>query len=291
MKVFVYSWREFDEKEYFEKFAPEFEFELGYTVESPSMDNIELARGSDFISILTTPVDAQMLDRLKEMGVRMVSTRTIGYNHIDVAHAKEIGMAVSHITYDPEGVADYTVMLILMVLRRYGRIEEKGARNDFSLPGLMGRELRNLTVGFVGAGRVARSVMRDLSGFECRMVYCNRTRREEADRYAEYMSFEDVLEQADILTLHLELNPDTMHIIDANALSKMKPGALIVNTARGGLVDTHALAAALRSGHIAGAGLDVIEGEFDMCYYDRSGEDYHNAVLEEVRGLPNVIHT
>ena len=290
-RVFVYSLRDFDEKPLFEKYAAEMGFEFGSTGALPTYGNLNLLKGYEYVSVLTTPIDARMLDRMKELGVRMVCTRTIGYNHIDVAHAKEIGMVVTNITYDPTGVAEYTVMMMLMALRKLPAIEARGARNDFSLNGLLGKELKNCTVGIVGAGQIGITVMRILSGFGCRILYSNRRKKEEASALAEYVPLDDLLAQSDIVSLHLELNPETEHMFGKEQFSKMRKTAYFVNTGRGPLVDTPALVEAVRSGTIAGAAVDVIENEFDMCYYDRSGSDYHNDVLESVRSVPGIIHT
>ena len=292
MKVFVYNYRRFDEEKYFRKFAAEFGFELGYTEESPTLGNCGLADGSDFISVITTPITAEMMDRFKAGGVRMISTRTIGYDHIDLAHAKEIGMAVTHITYEPEGVAEYTVMMILMAIRRTEEILRRGKENDFTLEGLIGGELRDMSVGIVGAGKIGRSVLRDLSGFGCRLYYCNRSGNDEADRYAERVEkLEDLLGMCDIVSLHLELNKDTYHIIGRGAVSSMKEGALLVNTARGPLVDTDALIEGLDSGRIGMAALDVVEDEFGLYYYDCRNKKIENRALNTLRGRPNVLIT
>ena len=290
-RVFVYSLRDFDEKPLFEKYAAEMGFEIGSTGALPTYENLDLLKGYEYVSVLTTPIDARMLDRMKELGVRMVCTRTIGYNHIDVAHAKEIGMVVTNITYDPTGVAEYTVMMMLMALRKLPAIEARGARNDFSLNGLLGKELKNCTVGIVGAGQIGITVMRILSGFGCRILYSNRREKEEASALAEFVPLDDLLAQSDVVSLHLELNPETEHMFGREQFAKMRKDAYFVNTGRGPLVDTPALVDAVRSGTIAGAAVDVIENEFDMCYYDRSGSDYRNDVLESVRSVPGIIHT
>lgn len=290
-RVFVYSLRDFDEKPLFEKYAAEMGFEIGSTGALPTYENLDLLKGYEYVSVLTTPIDARMLDRMKELGVRMVCTRTIGYNHIDVAHAKDIGMVVTNITYDPTGVAEYTVMMMLMALRKLPAIEARGARNDFSLNGLLGKELKNCTVGIVGAGQIGITVMRILSGFGCRILYSNRREKEEASALAEFVPLDDLLAQSDVVSLHLELNPETEHMFGREQFAKMRKDAYFVNTGRGPLVDTPALVDAVRSGTIAGAAVDVIENEFDMCYYDRSGSDYRNDVLESVRSVPGIIHT
>ena len=290
-KVFVYNWRDFDEAPLFRQYAEEFGFDLGYTTESPTLGNLSLLDGAEYVSVITTPISAEMLDAMKASGVRMICTRTIGYNHIDIAHAKSIGMLVTHITYDPTGVAEYTVMMMLMALRRVTDIMERGDANDFSLKGLLGKEMRNCTVGIIGSGSIGLTVMRILTGFGCRIRYANRRENPEASKIAEYVTMDELLGSCDIISVHLELNDETRHIIGASAFSKMKKGTVFVNTARGPLVDSGALVEAVRSGTVSVAAVDVIENEFDMCYYDRSGAPYQNAELETIRSTPNIIHT
>lgn len=291
MKVFVYNYRRFDEEEFFVKYAEEFGLELGWTEASPTLDNCGLAEGSDFVSVITTPITAKMLDRFREMGVKMVCTRTIGYDHIDLAHAKEIGMAVAHITYDPEGVAEYTVMDILMAVRRMKQIMEGTMANDFTLEGRMGGELKEMKIGIIGAGNIGRSVMRDLSGFGCRISYWNRTRNQEADKYGDYEDLGSLLSTSDVVTLHLELNGQTRHIIDVQAIDSMKDGAILVNTARGPLVDTEALIRALENGKLGYAALDVVEDEFGLYYNDCRGKDLEGTFLGRLRKMDNVLIT
>ncbi len=290
-RLFVYSWREFDEAPLFEEYAKEFGFELGHTDGIPTYETLDILKGYEYVTIITTPVDAAMLDRMKELGVKMLCTRCIGYTHIDIDHAKKIGIVVTNITYDPTGVAEYTVMMMLMAIRRFDAIQAKGARNDFTMKGLLGRELKDCTVGIVGAGQIGITVMRILQGFGCRILYSNRHEKEEASALAEFVPMDDLLAQSDVVSLHLELNPETEHIFGKDMFAKMKRDAVFVNTARGALVDTGALIEAVREGTIAGAALDVIENEYDMCYYDRSGVPYSNPVLEEVRATPGIIHT
>ena len=291
MKVFVYSCRRFDEQGYFERYAAEFGFDLGFTEEPPDLSNCGLAAGSDFVSVLTTPITAEILDRLSESGVKMVCTRTIGYNHIDLDHAKSIGMAVSHITYGIDGVAEYTVMMILAAVRKLRQIQANNARNDFRLEGLMGRQLRDMTVGIIGAGAAGKAVLRDLSGFGCRLLYFNRSPSPEAGRYAARVRMDELLAESDVVSLHLEHNAETHHIIGGEAFSKMKEGAFLINTARGPLVDSEAMISALRSGRLAGAALDVIEGEFGYYYEDCGGMDMSGHLMDRLRSFPNVTVT
>ena len=291
MKVFVYNYRRFDEEEFFVRFTEELGMELAWTESAPTLENCDLAAGCDFVSVITTPITAPMLDRFRELGVRMVSTRTIGYDHIDLAHAKEIGMAVTHITYDPEGVAEYTVMGILMAVRKMVSVMRNTMANDFTLEGMIAGELKDMRVGIVGAGRIGRSVLRDLSGFGCALCYYDRRGNAEADRYARRMGLEDLLRECDVISLHLELNDDTRHIIDGKALSLMKEGSILVNTARGPLVDTEALIEALRNGHLGHAFLDVVENEFGLYYNDCRGRDLEDHYIGILRRMGNVTLT
>lgn len=291
MKVFVYNMRKFDELDLFNRFTEELGMELSYTEEPPTIDNCHLADGYDCISIITTPITSGMIDRFIQGGVRMIATRTIGYDHIDIPYARERGMIVTHVTYDPEGVAEYTVMLMLAAIRKMKMIGENNRRDDFTLQGLMGRKLSDMTIGVIGAGRIGIAVLRDLSGFGCRLVYCNRSPSPEADRYAERMDLDELLRVSDMVSPHLELNDDTRHILDEEALSKMKEGSFIVNTARGPLIDSDALMRNLENGHLSGAALDVVEGEFGLYYKDCSGMDLSGTVMDRLRRMDNVLLT
>ncbi|MBR2255600.1 MAG: lactate dehydrogenase [Candidatus Methanomethylophilaceae archaeon] len=291
MKLFVYDMREFDEAGLFEEYGRQFGIEVGSTDKDPSIETYRLAEGYDAISVITTPIDAELIDRFKSVGVRMISTRTIGYDHIDIGHARECGMVVTHITYDPEGVADYTVMLMLMAVRKVGLIMSRNVANDFTLEGLLGRRMRDLRIGIVGAGRIGISVMRDLSGFGSEVLYTSRNPKTEADRYGRFVDMDELLGTCDIVSLHLELNGDTRHVIGSEALAKMKEGTILVNTARGPLVDTDALLDSLESGHISVAALDVIEGEFGLYYNDCRGMDLEGTALERLRSRDDVILT
>jgi D-lactate dehydrogenase len=289
MKVFVYNMREYDELPLFEGFCKELGMELGYTFEDPSADNYRLAEGSDFISIITTTIDSDLIDKFKSVGVRMIGTRTIGYDHIDIAHAKDAGMVVTNISYDPSGVAEYTVMLMLMAVRHMKRIEKHNAANNFALKGLLGKTVGGLKVGIIGAGQIGNSVLEDLSGFGCELFYYNRRRSEKADRYAKLLPLEELLSTCDIVSLHLELNKETHHFMDAEKIGMMGPGSFLINTARGPLVDTDALIEALEQKRIGGAALDVIEGEFGLYYNDCSEMEIDNPWMDKLRSMDDVI--
>ena len=291
MKVFVYDCREYDEKKFFNEFAEKFGMEWDYTTETLVPENIDLAAGYEYVSIFTTTVTAAMLDKFKELGVKMMVTRCIGFDHIDIAHAKEIGMVVSNITYDSDGVAEYTVMDILMAVRRMKEVMIKTMGNDFRLNSLLAEQLKDKKVGIIGAGKIGLAVMKDLTGFGCKLYYCNRRRKAEADKYAEFISMDELLRTCDVISMHMELNDKTYHILDTEAFAKMKKGVVFVNTARGGLVDTEALIDALNSGQVSCAAIDVVENELGLIYHDCRDKDLEGHYIGILRNMPNVIYT
>lgn len=291
MKLFVYSYREFDEAEFFQKFAEEYHVELGICHDAPTMENAYLAEGYPYVSIITTKIDEELMNRFHALGVKMISTRTIGYDHIDLEAARKCGISVGNVKYSPECVADYTVMLMLMSIRKMKRIMQREEINDFSLPGIQGKEMPNFTVGVIGTGRIGRAVIRDISGFGCKIYAYDQYENDEVKKYAQYASLDEIYEKCDMITLHMPLTEANMHLIDAEAIQKMQNGVVLINTARGGLIDTKALIDGLESGKIGAAGLDVIEDEFGMYYFDRKSDVLSKHDLYILRGFPNVIVT
>lgn len=291
MKIFVYNYREFDEAEYFQKFSKEYGVELGICTDAPTLENAHLAQGYEYVTIITSKIDRELMKKFHEMGVKMISTRTVGYDHVDIEAAKEFGIHVSNVSYSPECVADYTVMLMLMSIRKMKRIMQRGEINDFSLPGIQGKELPNLTVGVLGTGRIGQAVIRDLSGFGCKIYAYDKYENEAVKERAQYAGLYTIYRECDLITLHMPLLEDNFHLIGKEAISRMKDGVVIVNTARGGLIDTKALIEGIESGKVGAAGLDVIEDEFGMYYYDRKSDVLSKRDLYILRGFPNVVVT
>ena len=291
MKIFVYSYRDFDEAAFFDEYSKEYGVELGICREVPSLENAHLAQGYEYISILTNPIDRQLMERYRDMGVKMVSTRTVGYDHVDIESAKEFGISVSNASYPSESVAEYTVMCMLMALRRMKRIIERAAINDFSLKGNLGGILSGKTVGIVGTGRIGCKVAELLRGFGCRVLAYDLYKKPDTAGLFEYVELDELLKNSQVITLHMPLDESNFHMIDEKAIAKMPKGAVIVNTARGGLIDTKALIAALESGHVGAVAMDVIEGEFDMYYFDRKADVIDKHDLFILRGFPNAFVT
>lgn len=291
MKLFVYSMRDFDELPDFERFCQKYDVEWAYTKETPCMENLDMAKGYDVVDIITTVIDSKMIDRWRENGVRCIATRTIGYDHIDWAYAKSVGMGVIHITYSPASVADYAIMMMLMGCRRIKHIMERAAVQDYTLKGKLGRELPDCAVGIIGTGRIGKTVLAHLQGFGCRLLAYDIYESEDVRALAEYTDLEHIFSECDIISLHAPATRDNYHMIDAEAIDKMKQGVMIINCARGSLIDTEALIEGIESGKIGFAGLDVIEHESGLYYFNRMGEPLNNPQLAILRSYSNVLVT
>lgn len=275
-----------DEAALFRELAPRFGVAPVVTAAAVSESNAELASGNRCISVgHKTRISHSTLLALRQFGVTYISTRSIGCNHIDVEYAANVGISVENVTYSPDSVADYTLMLMLMTVRHAKSTVLRAAGHDFRLNAVRGKELRDLTVGVVGTGRIGTAVMDRLRGFGCRVLACGR----HPDSAAGHVSLGELLRLSDIVTLHTPLTPETHHLLDHRRIGQLKAGAFVINTGRGSLIDTDALVPALESGHVGGAALDVIEGEEGVFYADRREEPIENETLLRLLKLPNAL--
>ncbi|MBQ7463896.1 MAG: lactate dehydrogenase [Lachnospiraceae bacterium] len=291
MRLFFYALRDHDEIHYLEECAEKYDFEYGLTSEYPSPDNLDLAKGYEAVSIITNPLGPEMLDRMKELGVKYITTRSIGYEHIDVVHAYSIGLKVAHVTYAPESVADYTIMMMLIACRKMPYIMQGATVQNFSLKGKIGREISASTIGVLGTGNIGATVVKHLSGFGCRILMNDVYEKDELRVYGNYVDKETIYKQSDIITLHVPAYADNYHMVDSKAIDTMKDGVIIVNCARGSLIDTSALISALCSGKVGFAALDTIENEAGLYYLDRSGDILDNPDRAVLLSMPNVYLT
>lgn len=224
-------------------------------------------------------------------GVTYISTRSIGCNHIDVEYADSIGVFVENVSYSPDSVADYTLMLMLMALRDAKATVRRTDLHDYRLSEVRGRELRDLTVGVIGTGRIGAAVMDRLRGFGCRVLAYDKRPVDRPGPRVEHVPLDELLHRSDLVTLHTPLNAATHHLLNRQRLARLKDGALIVNTARGGLIDTEALVQELESGRLGGAALDVVEGEEGVFYADCRDKPVESKALLRLQELPNALIT
>ncbi|WP_423059382.1 NAD(P)-dependent oxidoreductase [Brevibacterium linens] len=256
-------------------------------VEDPvGESNADLARGTRCISVShKTPITNRTLVALRNVGVEHISTRSIGSNHIDVAFAERAGISVETVSYSPDSVADYTLMLMLMALRHAKSTVRRTDAHDYRLDEVRGRELRDLTVGVIGTGRIGTAVVNRLRGFGCHVLGIDRQSRSATAG----TDIDDLIEHSDIVTLHTPLTLQTHHLLNRQRIERMRPGAIVVNTGRGPLLDTEALLSALESGQLGGAALDVIEGEEGIFYSDHRDQPLANEALVRLQRLSNVL--
>jgi len=242
-------------------------------------------------------VDAAVLARIAAGAAggatRLIALRAAGFNNVDLAAARTLGVAVARVpAYSPHAVAEHTLALMLMLVRKLQRATNRVREGNFSLEGLLGFEIHGRTVGVVGTGQIGETVLRLLSGFGARLLAADPTPNPAcAALGVGYLPLPDLLAQADLVTLHCPLTPATRHLIDAAAVARMKPGAILVNTGRGALVDATAVITALKSGRLGGLALDVYEEEERLFFEDHSGEVLQDDVFARLLTFPNVVIT
>jgi D-specific alpha-keto acid dehydrogenase len=277
-----------DEAVLFRETAPRFGVMPTITAAAASEANIELAFGNRCISVShKTRITNSTLFALSQAGVMYISTRSVGYNHINVKYAESIGISVENVAYSPDSVADYTLMLMLMAVRNAKSIIRRADIHDYRLHDVRGREIRDLTIGVIGTGRIGAAVMDRLRGFGCRILAYDSHPKTAAD----YVPLDELLQVSDIVTLHTPLNASSRHLLNRERIEQMKHGAFIINTGRGSLLDTEALIPALESGRLGGAALDVLEGEEGIFYADHRNKSIENKPLLRLQEMPNVLIT
>jgi D-specific alpha-keto acid dehydrogenase len=277
-----------DELVLFRETALRFGVTATITEEVLSVATIELASGDRCISVgHKTHISASILLALGKAGVNYVSTRSVGYDHIDMECAESLGISVENVVYSPDSVADYTLMLMLMAVRNAKSIVSRAQVHDYRLHDRHGKELRDLTVGVIGTGHIGMAVIDRLRGFGCRVLAYDRCPK----TTAYYVGLDELLQQSDVVTLHTPLNSDTHHLLNRQRIEQMRHGAFIINTGRGSLLHTEALLQALESGRLGGAAWDVLEGEEGVFYSDHSQRPIENQLLLRLQQLQNVLIT
>lgn len=271
--------------------------ELGFLEPRLTTETAELARGSRAVSIFVgDDASAPVLRALhagRESGRLALLLRSAGFNHVDVAEADRLGITVLRVpAYSPHAVAEHAVGLMLTLNRKFHRAFNRVREQNFALGGLMGFDMHGKTVGVIGTGTIGAVVCRILSGFGCSVIASDPSPNPACTGLGvQYVPLAELYARSDIITLHCPLTPATRHLVDAGALAAIKPGAMLINTSRGAVVDTRALIAALKSGQVGSVGLDVYEEEGDLFFKDLSAEVIHDDVFARLMTFPNVLIT
>lgn len=281
-----------DERPKLKELKEKYAFECVETSEVLSLENAALCKGCDGVSILgKSNVSEELFRALSEYGIRYLSTRSIGYNHLDLAAAKKYGFKLCNSQYPPDSVAEFTVMLMLMSLRKYKQALWLQQVNDYALDYLKGGVLAQKTVGIVGTGRIGGRVIDILSGFDCKILFYSAEFDPQLERKAKFVDLDTLYAQSDIITFHLPLMPSTKYMLNRETLAKMKEGVILVNTARGELFDAEALIDGIENRKIGALAMDVFEGEDGIYHEDLTDDIIRNRNMAYLRQFPNVILT
>jgi D-lactate dehydrogenase len=293
MRIAVYSARSYD-RQFLTQANADGRHALTFLDARLDASTAAAAAGAQAVcAFVNDHLDRAALEALHALGVRLVLLRSAGFNHVDLAAAAALGLAVARVPeYSPHAVAEHTVALTLTLNRKIHRAHARVREGNFALEGLLGFDLHGSTVGVVGTGKIGGRFARIMSAFGCRILACDPQRDAEIDALgAEYVALPELLSASDIVSLHCPLTPSTRHLIDARALARMKPGAMLVNTSRGAVLDTRAVIASLKRGHLGGLGLDVYEEEADLFFRDLSDEVLQDDVFARLLTFPNVLIT
>lgn len=253
-------------------------------------DTVQLAEGYDVVCIFVNDtINQEVIDKLYGYGVKLIALRCAGYNNVDIKHCYGKIHVVSVPEYSPYAVAEHAMALLLALVRRIHKAYNRTREFNFSLNGFTGFDLHNKTVGIIGTGRIGCVFGNICRGFSMRTVAYDRFPKENSG--FEYLPLDELFKQSDIISLHCPLNAETKHMIDEHAIGEMKKGVIIVNTSRGGLIDSESLIKGIKDRKIGGACLDVYEEEENIFFNDFSGHIMDDDTLARLLSMPNVIVT
>lgn len=294
MRVIVFSSKQWDRTYLGEAFA-DGPHQLTFVETHLDAATAPLADGHDVACLFVNDhADAAALDALHRSGVRAIVLRCAGFNNVDLAAAERLDVPVLRVpAYSPHSVAEHAVALTLAIMRRVHRAYTRTRDGNFALDGLLGRELHGCTVGVVGTGEIGRVVARIFRGFGCSVLASDPFPDAElaAEPGIDYVPIDELLASSDVITLHCPLTPETYHLVDADAIERMRPGAILINTSRGAVVDAPALIDGIKAERLGGVALDVYEEEGDVFFEDVSSRVLHDDVLARLTSFPNVLIT
>lgn len=280
-----------DEKPFLEAWAARTGNEMQIFTETLNEDTVKLAAdGTQGITCLqTVPYSAELFQLMADRGIKFLSIRNVGLDNIDLDGARAAGVRVSNVpAYSPSAIAEFAVTMVMHLARNMSYVEQHLQNNDYNgAMHYMGIEIGHSTVGVVGTGRIGRAAIQIFKGFGAKVIAYDPYPAKDSD--IEYVSLDELLAQSDVIDLHVPGLPANTHMIDAAAFTKMKDGVIIVNTARGNLIDTKALLDALKSGKVAGAGIDTFEYEQqDLLNLEKYGS-FNDPIWDEMLKMPNVV--
>ena len=292
MKILFYDTKPYD-KESFDSLAENYpEIKIEYLKTDISQNTVRLAKGYDAVCVfVASDVNEKIVEELSKRGVRLILLRCAGFNNVDLEAAKRNGICVMRVpNYSPEAIAEHALALAFAVNRHIHKAYIKVRENNFSLMGLTGMNLFGKTAGIIGTGRIGAAMCRACHGIGMKVLAFDKVQNAALD-FAEYVTLERLLRESDLISLHCPLTEETYHMIDLEAIEKMKDGVLLVNTSRGALIGTEDLIKGIRKRKFSGVGLDVYEEEQENVFENREDDILSSSVTARLLSFPNVIVT
>lgn len=294
MRVAVFSTKSYD-RQFLEAANSQHGHELVFLESQLNLNTSRLAAGCPAVSIFVNDqADTAVLESLAANGTRFVALRSAGFNHVDLVTAARLGMTVVRVpAYSPYAVAEHAVALVLMLNRKLYRAYNRVRDDNFSLEGLLGFDLHGCTVGVVGTGKIGLIFAQIMSGFGCTILGYDAYPQPQFEEIqgARYVEFQELLETSDIISLHCPLTAETHYLICDETIAQMKTGVMLINTSRGGLVNTRAAIAGIKSGKIGYMGIDVYEQEDELFFEDLSDTVIQDDNFQLLQSFPNVVIT
>jgi len=291
MKIVFFSAQPYD-KEFFTRFNED-QFELIFVESALDINSVELANGANAICVFVNDkVNAEVIKKLAAKSIKIIALRCAGFNNVDLEAAKSNGIGVCRVpAYSPEAVAEHAVAMILTLNRKTHKAYNRVREQNFSLNGLLGYNLHGKTVGVIGTGNIGKSFCKIMLGFGCKVLAFDLIANKDMEAIGvEYHPLMEVL-KADIISLHCPLNEQTKHLMNASTFGMIKKGAVLINTSRGGLIDTKAVIMALKTEQIGALGIDVYEQEEKIFFRDLSTDIIQDDMIQRLMSFPNVLIT
>lgn len=292
MKLTLFSAQPYD-KEFFSANNVNYDIELDFIEGGLNEKTAALVDSEAVCVFVNDKVNAAVIAILAAKGVKIIALRCAGFNNVDVEAAKAHHIKVCRVpAYSPEGVAEHAVAMMMTLNRKTHKAYNRVREQNFSLNGLLGFNMHGKTVGVIGTGNIGQAFCKIMLGFGCRVVAFDLiANREVAALGVEYMPLIDLLAASDIISLHSPLNDQTHHLVNAETLALMRRGVMLINTSRGGLIDTTAIIAALKTGHVGFLGIDVYEQEDKLFFRDLSAGIIQDDAIARLMSFPNVLVT
>ena len=289
MRIAFFSTKPYD-RIWFEPMGKDYGFDIHF-IELPfTEETVFLAKGHDAVCIFVNDyVNKAMIDELCRMGIKALLLRSAGFNNVDIGAAKGRLPVLRVPSYSPEAVAEYALAMLMTVNRRTHKAYNRTRDFNMTISGLMGTDLNHKVAGVIGTGKIGQAMIRIFHGFDMQVLAYDPYPNPELD--VKYVELSELLEKSDFISLHCPLTEDTKHIINSDAIARMKDGVFLVNTSRGALVDTEALIDGLKKNKFGGVGLDVYEEEEGLFFEDKSEDVMQDENLARLMTFPNVLVT